>query len=227
MQRENTRLLFFFIASFFFILPPLFLQSSNFSFSEISFPTMQASFAFFAIILYFVFFQTQNKRKSALAFHINVGFTLLTFGALCILATIINLISIFLKKTNEINFSSPKNFSSILFLLLLFAFASWFEEIMYRAFLPFAVNNLLKIFFNKINFTNHLQNEKIIFFISEFFALFSFALSHKYLGFFSVVNALCAGIILRLCFLKTKTPFTNFFAHFFYNVFFLFLKIAF
>lgn len=206
------------------------MQSAHISFAHISFPSMQAAFAFYATILYFVFLRkkTVKEKRSLIGFHTNLGFTLVSFGALCIAASLINLAAVFFQKNAAANFCTPENFSSFCFSLLLFAFAAWFEEIMYRGFLPFAANKLLHGFFStKINFTKNARAGKIIFFISETFALFSFALSHRYLGFASVVNAFLAGLILRACFVKTKTPFTNFFAHFLYNVFFLLLKMFF
>ena len=45
-----------------------------------------------------------------------------------------------------------------------------------------------------------------------------FALAHKYLGIYAMINAFFACIVLRICYIKTQNIITNTIAHFLYNI---------
>lgn len=72
-------------------------------------------------------------------------------------------------------------------------FAASFEEILYRAYLPFQINRLVC-----------LKENKAVRIFAESIPVLLFALAHRYLSFGNVVLAFAAGIVFRLIFLAVK-----------------------
>ena len=83
--------------------------------------------------------------------------------------------------------------------------SAYYEEVIYRDFLPQSLITLL-------------PQKKFIRIISEIICILIFAFSHRYLGLTGVLNALAAGIILRLCRIRTENVYTGTAAHFIYNL---------
>lgn len=194
----------------FLIIPPLIVTTNNG-------PQLNciSYFVLFQIVLciflqyqeYFLDLFFENKIKQSL--KNNLKWIFITFSLLLAIFCILEFVNfIFLKTTNnETNNIFPlKNKIEILIIIINLLSSALYEEIIYRQFLP----NTLQILFN----TN---KNKIIFYFIEILSILIFSFSHKYLGLFSVVNAFFCGIILRLCYLKTKTIYTGFIAHFLYN----------
>jgi len=107
----------------------------------------------------------------------------------------------------------PQNFTEYLFCIISFLCAAFYEEVVYRFYLP----EIFKFFvFKKLN-------DKLKIILGELLTLLLFASAHIYLGGFAVINALIGHVILRLCFVKAKSIWPGFTAHFIYNLLVLFL----
>ena len=128
---------------------------------------------------------------------------------LCFIAFILEAIAFFLNSNNpQFSVAPLDNKTKIFFCLLNFILSAFFEEVIYRLYLP----QQIKRFFSNIH------NEKIKKYIPELITIILFALAHKYLGIYAIINAFFACIILRICYIKTQNIFTNTFAHFLYNI---------
>ena len=98
-------------------------------------------------------------------------------------------------------------FRALFYCILKFCLAAFYEEVMYRLYLPEQLKRFLK----------NTQNKITQIYIPEIITIILFALGHKYLGIFAVINACIACVILRICYLKTKNIFAGTIAHFMYN----------
>ncbi|MEE0885902.1 MAG: CPBP family glutamic-type intramembrane protease, partial [Treponema sp.] len=109
----------------------------------------------------------------------------------------------------------PENLRKWIFCILSFFSGAILEENIFRIYLP--------AFFRKI----FPQKYSSGFFqlIPEFFPCILFALCHRYLGFFAVLNAFTAHMILRVVFFKNSSPLLNYSIHFFYNILNIFLML--
>jgi membrane protease YdiL (CAAX protease family) len=94
------------------------------------------------------------------------------------------------------------------------ASAAFFEEILYRAYIPAK----LRFFFpRKLSALR----------IPEIFSVFLFAAAHLSGGVFSALNALFAGAALQICFAKTKSVVLTGSVHAAYNIAVLFFLAKF
>ena len=106
------------------------------------------------------------------------------------------------------------------------SFAAFYEEIVYRWSGP----KILCLILSKKNQKDGAELEKrglpIKCIFLEAPMIIIFGLSHGYGGWMAVGNALLAGTALRLCTIRTESPFPSFFAHLTYNFiqFFLLLQ---
>lgn len=143
-----------------------------------------------------------------ISFKKKLIYSLLTFICLFLLYFLINFIAFLTFKT-KIETSSilkPQNFSQWVFCILNFFTAAFFEEIIYRLYLPDGFTKLFE------------KNSKLIIILSEIIALVFFALGHLYLGIFSVINAGGAYLLLRALYKKTNSIFYSIIIHFLYNL---------
>ena len=97
---------------------------------------------------------------------------------------------------------------SILFFTLAVVCGAFYEEVLYRQFLP---EFMALIAGEKIN-------RKLVFYGTEFLALLLFAFAHRYQGWISVVNSFLCGTVLRLCYKKTSSVLPGAAAHAVYNL---------
>lgn len=165
----------------------------------------------FFIYSYEVYKKKQNElsnEKSNNKIKTFILATIFTFISLFIIAFILESVA-FLTKQNQQNVTIfPINSKKELFYCILkFCLAAFYEEVMYRLYLP----EQLKRFFK------NTQNKITQIYIPEIITIILFALGHKYLGIFAVINACIACVILRICYLKTKNIFAGTIAHFMYN----------
>ena len=137
------------------------------------------------------------------------------FGSLCLSSVIFELIAVFCgSKAGLHSVVFPAVFFGKVNFLFGVIFAAFFEEVIYRFYLPRALKELL------FKVRKNLQNDKIklrLSLISESLALILFALPHLYLGFFGFLNALVCGVILRICMIRTKMIWISFAVHGLYN----------
>ncbi len=202
----------------FFVLPPLIPVLNNTVLSEgvnfyWTFPFSRLIQFFYAVILFLLLEKTINQNIKQPEFT-KLGFTYKyvfpAFFVLCILFCI----SLFIKALSVIKTSAsidlqasvktPENFKEWLFCILTFAFSAFYEEIIYRWYLPEQCNLFFK--------------NKVVRYICAFAVLACFSFAHLYMGIFSVLNAALAHFILRLCFKKTGSIYPGICAHFCYNV---------
>ena len=198
-----------------FLLPPLFNRANPEAvFSGWTFPLHQLILFFLSILLLFIheslipdiktnryFLSYKIIFPSVFCSCLLLGFSFLING----LAILISQDSI--QQKIEI----PSDFTDWLFCSLTFIFSAFYEETIYRFYLPEALKDFCK-------FENKRKIQKALFCIIELLTALIFAFSHSYAGIFSVINALPAHIILRLCYKKTNSIYAGFISHFIYNM---------
>lgn len=211
LKKQYLHLEFICITAY-FLIPPLLRQPSGTVFpTENSFSWNMLLSLFVSLILYFQIIPCKQKNnQSTLHIIMNSSYVLKTFGLLIVTAVCINMcMSCFF------NFPSmPVNTSNanIPLLILSFFISSFYEEIMYRMYVPYCLESLIIPFKYKS-------------FLVEVLPVVIFAFSHRYLGWAAVCNAFISGIFLRRCFIKSGTIFTGYISHFLYNVFMLVLQV--
>lgn len=98
------------------------------------------------------------------------------------------------------------------FQIIVFLISAFYEESLYRLFLPYSISKSLLFFTRKEGLT------KLEFILTELISVLLFAFGHIYMGIFAVLNGFFAGIVLRFFMLKTKSIFPNVIIHFIYNL---------
>ena len=199
----------------FCIIPPFFVTSESIpqdAFSVWNFPLQKTFFFVFSLSLYFYYDNKQISTLSKKQFFFTFFITLILLFANSFFTELIS--QLFIKTKNDFfQIQKPSDFKSILFCILNFLFSAFYEETIYRFYLPKALNR----------FCQKMQNNKTKFFISEGIPCICFAFAHLYLGIFSVINAVIAHVILRGCYKKTNSIFVNTLVHSLYNITELFL----
>lgn len=110
--------------------------------------------------------------------------------------------------------SSPNNVWQWILATAALAIGAFYEECLYRAFLP-EIPSII-IFKLGIKFFN--KHKKVIHYIVESICILIFALSHRYLGPLAIANAMLCGTILRICYKKSGSLLCGTAAHFCYNM---------
>ncbi|MGI5106986.1 CPBP family intramembrane metalloprotease [Treponema socranskii] len=270
---ENLRRNAVFAASLcLFVIPPLFPGSApTRAFSSWTFPIKPLCYAAIAFTLLRFSFPPSAERSKADAFRfVQTGWAIASFGSLCVIASVVELAVRFSGGKANLHPSLPSSIAETFFCIANFACASFYEEAIYRLYLPEMLGAVLKDVFLKSK-NNDAETKKEIAAseeavhkdpvreksaepaahesavrkenaesasgeniagkntarkkraetavrISETLSVIAFALSHRYLGLPSVVNAFFAGIMLRICCKKSGTLWTNTAAHFAYNM---------
>lgn len=164
-----------------------------------------------SVILFFQFLKLKPAEKSKAKIFRFLFHGTITLGILMIIFALMQ--SIELLFSNEE--MKSQNFMpdvdgplSILFLTLAVVCGAFYEEVLYRQFLP---EFMALIAGEKIN-------RKLVFYGTEFLALLLFAFAHRYQGWISVVNSFLCGTVLRLCYKKTSSVLPGAAAHAVYNL---------
>ena len=201
-----------------FVLPPLFVISAI-NYEEWSFPFSQTVLFALAVFLFYVCRFTTGDALERMARSKYFIFYKVIFPAtfcFCILFSIsllTNGLAMICKMPSpEFKLLLPANALQWLFCLLNLFFAAFYEEVLYRFYLPETA-----LFFAK------KLNKKLIFLLIEVIFALIFAFSHFYAGIFAVFNALFAHVVLRLFYKKTGFLHAGIAAHFVYNLVQLFL----
>lgn len=198
----------FLIVFVFLLIPPIFADKGTYLSEEFSFSVL-AEF-FIAAILQFQFkIENKCKKKSANEKFIwlvnSLKWSALTLGFLMLIFAAVHAFSFAFKVSSaqtEILLKNPENVLSWTFLIFTLAAGAFFEEVLYRQFVPETLNSLLEKWKIPV----------------EIFSVVIFALAHRYLGWISVCNAAFCGAVLRLCRIKTASIAPSFAAHFIYNL---------
>ena len=232
-----------------FIIPPLFPGSApTRAFSVWTFPVKPLCYGAIAFALLRFSFPhfVQRTKRDAFRF-VQIGWAITSFGALCVIASAVELAVRFSGGKADLHPALPSSIAETFFCIADFACASFYEEALYRLYLPETLGAILKDVFlkSKKKGTEPAAHESAVrkenaesavgeniagkntarkkraetaVRISEALSVIAFALSHLYLGLPSVVNAFFAGIMLRICCKKSGTLWTNTAAHFAYNM---------
>lgn len=193
-------------------------------FTAWSFPFQQLLYAYAAGMILRIFYikngpkKERSKTVKRITFFIDSGYTLVTFGSLCVIAAATELFFRFKGLQPSVASVRPSSAVQYLFCVLDFAFASFFEEVLYRLYLP-------DMLFRCASFIPRLT-PRLAEIISESASVVLFAFAHRYLGAASVINAALACIALRICCRKSGSVWTNTAAHFAYNMLSLILFTA-
>ncbi|HBP10063.1 MAG TPA: hypothetical protein DD629_07800 [Treponema sp.] len=190
------------------LIPPIFADKGTYLSEEFSFSVL-AEF-FIAAILQFQFkIENKCKKKSANEKFIwlvnSLKWSALTLGFLMLIFAAVHAFSFAFKVSSaqtEILLKKPENVLSWAFLIFTLAAGAFFEEVLYRQFVPETLNSLLEKWKIPV----------------EIFSVVIFALAHRYLRWISVCNAAFCGAVLRLCRIKTASIAPSFAAHFIYNL---------
>ena len=223
-MKKNTSILpdlfIFLLILTFFLIPPFFspqISESNSPFLKWTFPSRQLIYAVFSFSLYFFYkkkFQNDEEKEINRLFRFPLLFT---FSVLFFIQLIFKFISIsknglsqnhnFLNE--QVKVMLPDSFATWSFCILNFIFSGFFEEVIYRFYLPLILHSF---------FTRNSKENKAVFVLVEVVCCLFFAFSHLYLGFLSVLNAFFAHLVLRLSFMISRNIYCNTAAHFLYNV---------
>lgn len=226
MKKITFYLQFILILSF-FIVPPLMVSESAGEISIGVFSPWTVACILVSLVLYIEYrdvedlylssFRSDGKMLNPFIRHImRSGLFLFTLGLLCISQVVFNAIGIFLHYKTQEHSLYVTGAAGKMLCIFTMAAAAFFEEVIYRFYLPFALRKV----------TGILKNRIMIFIFSEAASVLLFAFAHKYLGMLAVLNAFSCGILLRICALKSESLIPGFCAHFIYNLFTLLLVIG-
>ncbi len=112
----------------------------------------------------------------------------------------------------------PQDVPAFFFCVLTFLSAASFEELLFRAFVPLCLKEILinAAITRQKALTERTKKAAMLSAITVSGILF--ALSHRYLGALAVLNAIFAHGILTACLLRTKSLAFPSLAHFLYNM---------
>ena len=199
-----------------FVIPPLFVNFSDnltIDFSKFNFFIIPS-----LLLALFLYFQERMQKKSEFQGQNGAKKTLLwlaadfsahyflTFGLLALCAALFELAALALKIPAMENVILPANFLEFLCCVFLLCSSAFYEECLYRLYLPKALGTIARS-----------KNHPALFWLAEAAAVLLFAFSHRYQGMLALFNALICGIILRASFVKSKSLWPPFVAHFTYN----------
>lgn len=211
-------LLQFFLILLIFVFPPLFAGEA--SCEAINWGKINYFSLFSLAAAIFLSLQDKKNEKSEnfggnglVKAAIFSSCFLTTFGTLLILGIILNFFSEALGSAAGAKFAKPEGLAQIFICVLSLFSSAFFEERVYRKYLPDAARKILR-------------SKKFAAIFSEVSALLLFAFAHRWQGWLAVLNALLGGIALRLCAVKSKSLIPGTAAHFLYNLFALFAALA-
>lgn len=156
-----------------------------------------------------------SRRLLGLAFQSSAFLT--TFGALLLTGTAFMLASDFFGLKESAVLTKPQGAIEWFVCVLTVFFAAFYEETVYRNYLP---KCLLAAVLDNPRLGGPLAGWKkaAARLLLEALVMALFALAHRWQGWAAVLNALAAGTILRLCFIKCKSLAPGIAAHFLYNL---------
>ena len=166
-----------------------------------------------ALILYIQTKAAPRKKPEAgprwLRCTVTAAAALAAFGGLCLSASLIQLTLYLLsgsQPATPLTLLQPESLPAWINCITGTAAAAFFEEALFRRYLP----DTLAILLPK-------KDSRPSRAAAELIPLALFALSHRYLGTPSVINALACGLVLRLCTLKAGSLLPAVAAHTAYN----------
>ena len=194
----------------FFVLPPLLISGTQVQTPVGTLSWMIAVEALLALVLEIQqrkLFTKKTDSPVTQRFIYSLSFGTITLGLLMLSFAALQAISIVFPSLFRQNtvVARPETVPELLCVLLTFAVSAFYEEVLYRQYVPFVA-------------LYAAGNVKPLRLISEIVCVLVFAFSHRYLGWSAVINAFICGIILRWCYVKTQSVIPGSIAHFVYNV---------
>ncbi len=194
----------FFLIFVFFAIPPV-LNNSQPSFS----PAMPLlSLIVYVALSIYILIKSKFGKTDFRSFSVVTSFALLCM--LLLNAKIWDLATIlFSESQSEVTKTISEGFLENAYIVFSLFVSALYEELLFRQFLPEGALRAV--------------NTKIARICTEIAVVMIFALGHRYLGIWAVLNAFTAGCILRFFCIRTGSFISGFVAHFVYNVIVLFL----
>ena len=206
----------FFLIILFFAIPPIFSSGQNveqISDQQAFSPAAPLSTLLLRVALsVYILFKMKFGKKDFKSFSFAS-----TLSILCILlinAMLWNFIAGFFQSSSDDQLEKivPEGFWSNFYIWLSLFVSAFYEEILYRKFLPDETASF-----------DSQQKSLLYRIIVESLIILIFALGHRYLGVLAVLNAVFAGGVLRFFCVKTGSFLSGFTAHLIYNLIVFFL----
>ena len=184
-----------------------------------------------SFLIYFLALKGRIFEKHVLRekkpFFVYSSCALVSFGILCLSSVIFESASYFFRIGGGIQkVIFPSSFFGWINFFFGVIFAAFFEEVIYRFYLPRAFREILqKRLTGKKKASEKMFDNQRLSVFCEGLALLLFGLGHIYLGILGFLNALVCGAALRFCMIKTKSIWMTFGIHAVYN--FLSFLVAF
>lgn len=204
-----------------FAFPPLFIKNvPESAFSSWKFPLNQFSLFLFSVLLIYFNqdlgkFRPYSGEKKYFVFYRIIFPCTFVFCILFCISMFAKALSVFCNfgegSVQNFTVSLPETFIQWIFCILSFLFSAFYEETVYRFFLPQVL-----IFFTGNKGCNLLKKYAVPLLI-ELSVCLLFAFAHAYSGIPAVLNAAAAHAVLRLCYRKCGNIYAGWLAHFLYN----------
>ena len=210
----------FFSVILFFVIPPIgapFFVERQEAFVA-HYPVsvfLNAGIAF--LIYYFsqkraVLFSEMPLGSEKKPFFVYLSAASVSFGVLCLSSVVFEILSVVTGSESGIHqVLFPSGALGAMNFILGVCAAAFFEEVIYRFFLPSAFLEILK--------NREKAGNRRLWLFCEGISVLLFAAGHLYLGVFGFLNALVCGIALRVCMKKTESLWIPFGVHAAYNFF--------
>lgn len=211
-MKKRYILIEFLLVFLFLVLPPLFVKASSGISKTVTFrPAVAVQFLVAVLLqMHFVYFLRKKdyaKKNGSRIFTVCFWWSI-TLGSLMLLFALMQTLSFFIEKNAHHTMQSVTSVFAWISVTVSVAIAAFYEEVLYRQFLPEVSAILL----------DGRVNKKIFCYLMEVLIILIFAFSHRYLGFIPVLNAFACGAVLRLCYRKTGSIWTGALSHFTYNM---------
>ncbi|MBQ0039681.1 MAG: CPBP family intramembrane metalloprotease [Treponema sp.] len=216
-MKKRYILVEFLIVFLLLVLPPLFVTKGHGLSQGGTFSPAVAFQLLIAVALYLQLAYLKKKEggtsdtalpKNAVFIKSLFWFSI-TLGCLMLVFALMQAISLIVDKEALADPFMPDTDSVFAWLFIIFTVATgaFYEEVIYRQFIPDFLQKLV----------DSEKRKRLCFYGRELFALAVFAFAHRYLGWIPVLNSFICGIILRLCCRRTGSVVTGATAHFVYN----------
>ena len=240
MKKSAFSFFVFLYVLLYFVIPPVVVQFFS-ERQEVLLARYPFPVFFNGIIAFFIYIFSIKGRifdKPILfgkqPFFVYSSSALICFGILCLSSVLFEGLAHFFTIDGGIQkILFPSSFFGWTNFFFGVIFAAFFEEVIYRFYLPRAFREIfgkLRIFGNQksvkkdeivtdsgIAYVGDAGNNLRLSVLCEGLALLLFGLGHLYLGLLGFLNALLCGSALRFCMIKTKSLWISFGIHVVYN----------
>lgn len=222
-MKKITFFLVFFLICLFLVIPPLIPADTTENSLNFSISWLKIALFVLAVMIFWYFeFSGRKYTVNKISILFASGKVFLYFGMLIAVNVIISSVTYMLTKDISFKIDFNASPSGLIHAFINFFISAFYEEALYRLYLPCCVNELFINIFckeNKNNSETQLYRKKIIQIFVEIICILIFAFSHINSGYNAVINALISGTILRIAVLKNKTILIGCISHFLYNSF--------